>query len=70
MINSKNGFTLHYPLNCWDMNYHLIDDNAGNDYLIDICDISDEDDDNYYSWEKLKALEDIDEIKELAWKII
>ena len=67
MINSKNGFTLHYPLNCWDMNYHLIDDKSGDDYLIDICDISDDDD---YSWEKLKALEDIDEIKELAWKII
>lgn len=74
MICMKDKHKLYRPYNEWDMNYHLIDD-KGNEYLIDIDDVTDDitDIENEYSiilWEDFSTLSDIDTIKEYAWKII
>lgn len=72
VICEKDGYALIRPFNSWDMNYHLYDKN-GNDYLIDIDNVcNDEEERNLYggiSWEELSTLQDIEHIKEYAWKI-
>lgn len=71
LINKNREYKLFRPLNCSDMNYHLIHVDTGEDHLIDICDVSeDENDYDYLSWEKLKTLEDIEHILTYVWKII
>lgn len=72
-IKEKDGYTLFRPMNTWDTNYHLVD-NKGNDYLIDTCDVHDTlDDTEEYggvTWKELSTLEDIEYIKDWAWKKI
>ena len=41
IITENEKYLLRRPLNCWDMNYHLIEKETGKDYLIDIGDVAD-----------------------------
>lgn len=72
-ICQKEGYTLYRPLNDWDMNYHLIDD-EGNDHLIDIGEVHDNEHDleecGGILWGNLSTLDDIEECLEMAWKVI
>jgi hypothetical protein len=54
------------------MNYHLLDDNKKIEYLIDICDVTDDenDKDGGLYIKTLLNLEDIDEILSYVWKEI
>lgn len=71
-ICKKEGITLVAPFNTWDTNYHLYD-GEGNDYLIDCGDVRDslEEIEEYGGvlWEDLRNLNDVENIKECAWKV-
>ena len=41
IIAENEKYLLKRPLNCWDMNYHLIEKETGKDFLIDIDDVAD-----------------------------
>lgn len=73
LINKREGYKLYYPYNSWDMNYHLLDEQERKIYLIDICDVYDEEDEvaeeGGLLWDDLKSLIDIDYIKEFSWKV-
>lgn len=75
IIKRKGKYMLLYPANAWDMNYHLVDEEMGIDYLIDICDVYDvediTDEENFSGlrWNDFKELVDIDDIKTYAWKV-
>lgn len=75
VIKEKDGYVLYSPSNNWDMNYHLVDEERGREYLIDICDVYDsddiEDEENFSGlrWNDFKELVDIDDIKTYAWKV-
>lgn len=74
VINEKDGHILYAPMNTWDTNYHLTD-NEGNDYLISTDDVArtieeSEEYDIGLMWEDLSTLSDIDNIKDYAWKVI
>lgn len=72
LICEKDGYSLYRPLNDWDMNYHLIDE-EGNDHLIDINDVCDTEEElEEYGgilWSNLSTLDDIDEVKEMVWQV-
>jgi len=72
MIEQKRNYRLYSPTNSWDMNYHLVDDSLGIDYLIDTGDIQEnvEAVEEYGGmvWEEFKSLNFIDEMIELSWK--
>lgn len=74
IICEKDGFTLFRPFNSWDMNYHLIEDSTGTDYLIDIdtvYDCSEEaENEGGLFWDEFCKLMDIGVIIEYAWKIL
>lgn len=74
LINKREGYKLYYPYNSWDMNYHLLDEQERKIYLIDICDVYDEEDETEEEggllWNDLKDLIDINYIKEFSWKVI
>lgn len=74
IIAENEKYWLKHPLNCWDMNYHLIEKETWKDYLVDIDDVAD----NQQELEKydlnllfsdLQNLE-IDLIKENSWKTL
>lgn len=74
IIAENEKYLLKHPLNSWDMNYHLIEKETWKDYLIDIDDVAD----NQQELEKydlnllfsdLQNLE-IDLIKENSWKTL
>ena len=71
MITTKKNYKLYAPRNSWDTNYHLLDDDKEIEYLIDIDDIThDEDDEDGGLFIKtLLELKDIDEILIYAWKL-
>lgn len=73
IIYQKEGYTLYSPLNEWDMNYHLIDDD-GNDHLIDIGDVHDNDHDleecGGILWDDLRTLFNLIDCRDVAWKTI
>ena len=73
LISKKEGYKLYYPQHSWDMNYHLLDEQERKIYLIDICDVYDEEDEAEEEggllWNDLKSLIDIDYIKEYSWKV-
>ena len=54
------------------MNYHLVSENEGLDYLIDICDVYEDRDEmeehGGLMWDDLKELADIEEILPYAWQ--
>lgn len=72
MIKEKDGYKLYSPMNTYDVNYHLLDE-QGNDYLIDSGDVGEiEQDVEDYAiilWQDLKELFDIEYIKSIAWKV-
>ena len=74
LISARGKYLLYRPYNSQDMNYHLVDTEEGLDYLIDICDVYDVDDEGYgecgLSWEELKGLEDMDTILAYSWKVV
>ena len=41
IIAENEKYLLKHPLNSWDMNYHLIEKETGKDFLIDIDDVAD-----------------------------
>lgn len=74
IIAENEKYLLKRPLNCWDMNYHLIEKETGKDFLIDIDDVaSDEKESEEYNlsllFSDLQNLE-IDLIKENSWKTL
>ena len=70
MNTNRKNFNLYGPQHAWDCNYHLLDSDKKIEYLIDINDVSDdENDENGYLYIKtLLNLEDIDDILDYAWK--
>lgn len=70
MITTKKNYRLYNPFHCWDMNYHLYDDDKEIEYLIDIDDVTDNENDECGGLfiETLINLEDINEILSYAWK--
>lgn len=73
ILNKKDNHILCYPLNNWDTNYRLYDLVNNKTYLISTEDIHDNEEnlEEYGGvlWQDLKCLEDVEEIKEVAWKI-
>lgn len=74
IICKKDGFTLYRPFNSWDMNYHLMEEATGTDYLIDIYSVYDCSEEAEYEgglfWGEFCELMNIGEITDQAWKII
>ena len=70
MKTNKKDYNLYAPQNSWDMNYHLLDNNKKIEYLIDICDVTDDvnNEDGYLHIKTLLDLENIEEILLHAWK--
>ena len=70
METNRKDYNLYGPQNSWDTNYHLLDDKNKIEYLIDICDVTDNvnDEDGYLYIETLLELKDIEEILMYAWK--
>ncbi|MCC9083760.1 hypothetical protein LOS22_15155 [Enterococcus faecium] len=74
IIAENEKYLLKHPLNSWDMNYHLIEKETGKDYLIDIGDVADNEQelekyDLNLLFSDLQNLE-IDLIKENSWKTL
>lgn len=74
IIAENEKYLLKYPLNSWDMNYHLIEKETGKDFLIDIGDVADNEEerekyDLNLLFSDLQNLE-IDLIKENSWKTL
>lgn len=74
ILAEKGVLILTAPLNSWDMNYHLHDIISGEDFLIDIDSVTDDEDELEENggilYSDLVALEDVDYIKEHIWKVI
>lgn len=70
METKKKNYNLYGPQHSWDMNYHLLEDGKKIEYLIDICDVTNDinEKDEYLHIETLLNLTDIDEILMHAWK--
>lgn len=74
IIAENEKYLLKRPLNCWDMNYHLIEKETGKDFLIDIDDVaSDEQESEEYNlallFSDLQNL-DVDLLIENSWKVL
>ena len=74
IIAENEKYLLKHPLNSWDMNYHLIEKETGKDFLIDIGDVADNEQelekyDLNLLFSDLQNLE-IDLIKENSWKTL
>lgn len=74
IIAENEKYLLRRPFNCWDMNYHLIEKETGKDFLVDIDDVADnqqelEKHDLNLLFSDLQNLE-IDLIKENSWKTL
>jgi len=71
MKTKKENYKLYAPQNSWDMNYHLLDDNKKIEYLIDIDEITNDEnehEDGGLFIKTLLELQDLDEILDYAWK--
>ena len=71
MITTKKNYKLYAPRNSWDTNYHLLDDDKEIEYLIDVNDVTDDEDDEDGGLfiKTLLGLKDIDEILIYAWRL-
>ena len=74
IIAENEKYLLRHPLNSWDMNYHLIEKETGKDFLVDIGDVADNEQerekyDLNLLFSDLQNLE-IDLIKENSWKTL
>lgn len=67
-MKTTDQFTLYKPNNSWDMNYRILDNNNNIEYLIDVCDVSDTEEDGYLSFSDLIDMSDMDKILSFAWK--
>lgn len=74
VLGETEAYILTHPQNPWDMNYHLYNIYTGTEYLIDIGDVQDkeEDVDEYGGilFSSLIELSDMDSIMEVVWKTI
>lgn len=70
MNTNRKNFNLYGPQHTWDCNYHLLDDEKKIEYLINISDVTydENDEDGYLYIETLLNLENIDEILSYVWK--
>ena len=70
MKTRKWNFRLYAPQNSWDTNYHLMDTENNIEYLIDMDDITNDenDEDGGLFIKTLLELQDLDEILSYAWK--
>lgn len=70
MNTNRKNFNLYGPQHTWDCNYHLLDDEKKIEYLIDISDVTDieNDDEGGLYIKTLLELADIDEILSYVWK--
>ena len=68
METKKKNYSLYGPQNSWDMNYHLLDSDKKIEYLIDIDDVTNDENGEGLHIETLLNLEDIDEILSYVWK--
>ena len=70
MKTQKQNYTLYGSQHSWDMNYHLLDNEKKIEYLIDISDVTDDenDEDGGLYIETLLNLEDMEEILSYVWK--
>lgn len=70
MKTVKKNYMLYAPQNSWDMNYHLLDNDKEIEYLIDIDDVSDDENDENGGLfiETLLELKNINEILTYVWK--
>lgn len=74
IIAENEKYLLKRPLNSWDMNYHLIEKETGKDFLVDIGDVADNEEerkkyDLNLLFSDLQNLE-IELIKENSWKTL
>ena len=74
IISENKKYLLKSPFNTWDMNYHLIEKETGIDYLVDIDDVADNQEElEEYGlsllYFDLQSLE-VDLIKENSWKTL
>lgn len=75
IINQKENYTLYKPRHHWDMNYYLVDNENEVAHLIDINDVVStvqelEELNACILWDEFKQLDDIENIKQCAWKTI
>ena len=74
VINETDSYVLTLPKNNWDMNYHLHEKESGKDFLVDIGDVQDtEEEVEEYGgilFCELSTMEDIESIKEVSWKTV
>lgn len=70
MGKTEKNYLLYAPQNAWDMNYHLLDNDKKIEYLIDINDVTDneDDEDGGLFIRKLVELKDIDDILTYVWE--
>lgn len=71
----SSRWTLGRPRHSQDTNYHLVNNQTGDDHLIDIHDIyegepGDDDEESWLPWEVLRELSDIDRILGYVWKVL
>lgn len=73
MRAEKGNYTLYGPGNTWGTNYTLVDEKENKEYLIDVMDVTcDEEKANeefLLLYTDLLSLEDIETIKSYAWKV-
>ena len=70
MKTKKENYNLYAPQNSWDMNYHLLDTEKNIEYLIDIDEVTNDENDEEGGLfiKTLLELKDIDEILSYVWK--
>lgn len=74
MIAENELYLIKNPLNEWDMNYHVIEKESGKDFLVDIGDVADtEEEREKYElgllFSDLQSL-NIELLIENSWKVI
>ena len=73
-IAQNDKWALFYPFNTQDMNYHLVNLKTEKDYLVDIEDVVDTEEelDEYgeITWADFIDLDNVERNVECAWKVI
>lgn len=66
VISERENYALLAPASVYDTNYHLLDRNTGEVWLIDIEDALELNEEG--KWDEIRTLKNIDYAKEMAWK--